>query len=253
MPGMSQRTQQEELIFKAQGLTEAIGLLSQYEDIMQGLVDAPGDRELADAFDGLSQRTVDLQSRFEPHLSTLALFGAQMSAFDARIEDKDAAPRGSDLSAVTNALANLQSELRTTHQEIERFDKWVLADRDDLLLEIAALAEALDTVRNIFRFSNSLASASTGPGASGQPDPQTEIFRQTVISLLTATIEELKAPAVNTNRLTGISRLLNRILKKSAEKKLSEAADGALDAAIRQTGKVSDLVKDLPGMDGFLS
>lgn len=88
---------------------------------------------------------------------------------------------------MTDTLANLQSELRVTHTEIERFEKWVATGRDDLLLENAAVTDAIDNLRNIFTYSNSLRRGT----------PQADIFRNTVIALLSSALEELKAPAVS--------------------------------------------------------
>ncbi|MEL7111232.1 MAG: hypothetical protein AAGL99_18410 [Pseudomonadota bacterium] len=239
---MAERNAQEELIFQAQALTEGIELLSRYEEILQGLVDDPADEDLQSDYQSLSQRTADLQSRFEPHLSLIGIFAAQMAHFSARLEETPEAPGQGELSAVSNTLANLQSQLRKTHSDIEAFDKWVAADRDDLVVEIAALSEALLNVQRIFEFSNSLR----------REDPQSEIFRETVIKLLTAAIEELKAPAVSASRLQGITGFLSRIVKKSAEKKLGEGTDAALNEALKQSGKVVEIVKDLPGLDGLL-
>jgi|GEM_PF-3876315 len=239
---MSKRNEQEDLIFKAQGLTEAIELLSQYEEILQGLVDKPSDKALADKFDSLSQRTSDIQKRFEPHLSQLGSFAAQMNALGARMEEDEVTPSGGEHSAVSNSLANLQSDLRKTHSDIELFDKWVDAKTDDLLIEIAVLSECLLNVQRIFEFSNSVRSNAA----------QSEVFRETVVKLLSSAVEELKAPAVNVSRLKGIGSTLRKVLKKSAEKKLGEAADTALDEAVRQTGRVVDMAKDLPGIDGLL-
>lgn len=239
---MPKRNQQEELILKAQGLTEAIELLSKYEEVLQGLVDKPDDETLHDSFENLSQRTADIQKRFEPHLHQLGIFAAQMSSLGARMEEREVRPSGGELGAVTNTLANLQSDLRKTHSDIDLFEKWVDAKTDDLLIEIAALSESLLSVQRIFEFSNSVRSNAA----------QSEIFRETVVKLLSAAIEELKAPAVNVSRLQGIRTMLGKVLKKSAEKKLGEAADNALDEAVRQTGRVVDMAKDLPGIDGLL-
>lgn len=239
---MTERDAHEDLIRKAQGITEAIELLSKYEEVLQGLMDTPGDVDLATSFESLSQRMADIQTRFQPHLGSLALLSAQLNHLQARLEEKEASLSGAEMNAVANALANLQSELRTTHTEIEKFDKWVSARTEDLLIEIASLTEALTSVQRIFEFSNSLRT----------DEVQAEIFRETVIKLLSAAIEELKAPAVSVNRLGGISKMLKKMLRKSAEKKLGEAADAALDQAVKQSGRVVDLAKELPGLDGLL-
>lgn len=138
---MAARNEQEELIFKAQGLTEAIGVLSQFEELVQGLTDRPDDKDLKSSLEALDPNIRDLQTRFEPHLTTLGLFAAQMASLSARLETDSFAPTGGELRAVTQTLANLQSELRKTHSDIERFDKWVRTDRGDLLLEIAMLSD----------------------------------------------------------------------------------------------------------------
>lgn len=238
---MAIRNEQEELIFKAQGITEALELLSKYEDVLQGMLDAAGDSDLIKAFEGLSPRLSDIQSRFKPHLSTLGLVAAQLNVMQARLEDGKATPTGAEMNAVTNALANLQSELRKAHADIERYDKWVSTQTSDLLIEIAALTESLDAVKRIFEFSNSLRSDET----------QAEIFRETVVKLLSATIEELTAPAVSVNRLSGITGMLKKVLEKSVEKKLGEAVDGALDEAVSQSGRVVEVAKELPHLDGL--
>lgn len=238
---MSEKLSFEELKKKGQGLQEAITLASKYEELMQALVDAPGDKELIQQFEALSPQTSDIQKRFEPHLSTLGLMAAQLNVVQSKLEDSYQ-PTGGDLSAVTTTLANLESEYRVVNIELDAMDKWVSADRGDLLIELEALAASLENVRNIFNFSNELA-ANTVDG---------DVFRQTVISLLTATIEELKAPAVNVGRLKGIGQTLRRVLRKSAEKKMGEAVDGALDEAVGHADKVIDLAKDLPGIENLL-
>lgn len=230
----------DNLKLQGQGLQEAITLTSKYEELLQALVDKPDDKDLLMEFESMSPQTADLQTRFSPHLSTLGLLAAQLNAVQAKL-DGDYRPTGGDLSAVSNTLANLESEFRVVSNKLEEMDRWVNAERGDLLLEIEALATALDNVRKIFSFSNELA-ANSSDG---------DIFRQTVISLLTATIEELKAPAVNVGRLQGIGQTLKRLLKKSAEKKLGEAVDSALDEAVTQAERVTDLARDLPGIDNL--
>lgn len=238
---MSEKLSFEDLKKKGQGLQEAITIASKYEELMQAMIDAPGDKELIQQFEALSPQTADIQKRFEPHLSTLGLMAAQLNVVQSKLED-NYKPTGGDLSVVTTTLANLESEYRVVNTELDAMDKWVSADRGDLLLELEALAASLENVRNIFKFSNVLA-ASTVDG---------DVFRQTVITLLAATIEELKAPALNVGRLKGIGETLKRVLRKSAEKKLGEAVDGALDEAVGHADKVIDLAKDLPGIENLL-
>ena len=238
---MSETLSFEELKMKGQGLQEAITLASKYEELMQALVDAPGDKELIQQFEALSPQTADIQKRFEPHLATLGLMAAQLNVVASKLDD-NYQPTGGDLSAVTSTLANLESEYRVVNTQLDAMDKWVEASRGDLLLEIEALASSLENIRNIFSFSNELAANSVDG----------EVFRQTVISLLNATIEELKAPAVNVGRLKGIGQTLKRVLRKSAEKKLGEAVDDALDEAVSHADKAIELAKELPGIDGLL-
>ena len=231
----------EDLKLQGQGLQEAISLTSKYEELLQALTDKPDDRDLLMEFESLGPQTADLQSRFSPHLSTLALLAAQLNMVQSKL-DGNYRPTGGDLSAVSNTLANLQSEFRVVSSKLENLDRWVNAEREELFTELAALAAALENVRNIFRFSNQLAANSI----------ESDIFRQTIINLLTATIEELKGPVVNVGRLQGIGQTLKRVFKKSTEKKLGEAVDSALDQAVGQADKVIDLAKDLPGIDNFL-
>jgi len=230
----------DDLKFQGQGLQEAITLTSKYEELLQALMDRPDDKDLQMKFESMSPRTADLQTRFSPHLSTLGLLAAQLNAVQAKLE-QDYRPTGGDLSAVSNTLANLESEFRVVSNKLEDMDRWVSTERGDLLLEIEALATSLDNLRKIFSFSNELAAKSTDG----------DIFRQTVISLLTAAIEELKAPAVNVGRMQGIGRTLKRVLKKSVEKKFGEAVDSALDEAVNQAEKVTDLARDLPVIDNL--
>lgn len=238
---MSEQLSFDELKLKGQGLQEAITLASKYEELMQALVDTPDDQELIGQFESLSPQTADIQTRFEPHLSTLALMAAQLNVVQSKLDGRYK-PTGGDLSAVTTTLANLESEYRVVNTQLEKMDKWVGADRGDLLLEIEALAASLENVRHIFSFSNELAAASVDG----------DVFRQTIISLLSATIEELKAPAVNIGRLQGIGQTLKRLLRKSAEKKLGEAVDGVLDEAVSHADKAIELAKDLPGIENLL-
>ena len=238
---MSETLSFEELKMKGQGLQEAITLASKYEDLMQSLIDAPGDKELIQQFEALSPQTADIQKRFEPHLATLGLMAAQLNVVASKLDD-NYQPTVGDLSAVKSTLANLESEYRVVNTQLDAMDKWVKASRGDLLLEIEALASSLENIRNIFSFSNELAAKSV----------DCDVFRQTVISLLNATIEELKAPAVNVGRLKGIGQTLKRVLRKSAEKKLGEAVDDALDEAVSHADKAIELAKELPGIDGLL-
>ncbi len=239
---MPKRNEQEELIFKSQGLSEAIHLLSQYEEALQGLADRPEDRGLKERLESLNPSLRDIQTRFDPHLATpLGLFAAQVASLDARLEEDTVRPTTGELRAVTDTLANLQSELRVTHTEIERFEKWVATGRDDLLLEIAAVTDAIDNLRNIFTYSNSLRAG----------NPQADIFRNTVIALLSSALEELKAPAVSVKRLGGIVGLLRRVMAKSAEKQLGEIADNAIKTAIDRSEDLYESIKEMPGMDGF--
>lgn len=237
---MSEVQSLDDLKFQGQGLQEAITLTSKYEELLQALMDRPDDKDLQMEFESMSPRTADLQTRFSPHLGTLGLLAAQLNAVRAKLEN-DYRPTGGDLSAVSNTLANLESEFRVVSNKLEDMDRWVNAERGDLLLEIEALAVALDNLRKIFSFSNELAAKSTDG----------DIFRQTVISLLTAAIEELKAPAVNVGRMQGIGHTLKRVLKKSVEKKFGEAVDSALDGAVNQAEKVTDLARDLPAIDNL--
>lgn len=230
----------EDLKLQGQGLQEAITHTSKYEELLQALVENPDDKDLLMEFETMSPLTADLQTRFSPHLNTLGLLAAQLNAVQAKL-DGDYRPTGGDLSAVSNTLANLESEFRVVSTKLEDLDRWVNAERGDLLLEIEAFAVALDNVLKIFSFSNEL--------AVGSRDG--DVFRQTVIQLLSSAIEELKAPAVNVSRLQRIGQMLKRVLKKSGEKKLGEAVDSALDVAANQAGKVVDAAKDLPGIDSL--
>lgn len=237
---MTKRNEFEELQFKEQGLHEAIGLVKEYQDLLSKIDLSDEPETFLDEFDSLGPRTADIQSRFKPHLSSLGLFASEMNFVQVRLEDNQK-PAPSALASARNNIENLTSEFRLTQQALDKFETWVRADHGDLLLEVAGLMEAISNVKNIFLHSNSLA----------MEKGQTEILRNTVIQLLSSAVEELKAPAVNVNRLHGISSMLRSVLKKSVEKKLGEAADSAIEQAVSQAEKVTDLAKDLPGLDNL--
>lgn len=238
---MNRSQASQDLMFHGQALQEAIALVSNYEELLEGLAETPDERDLLMEFESLSPQTADLQTRFSPHLNTLSLLAAQLDMLQSKLDGRYR-PTAGDISAVKNTLANLESEYRVVPNKLEDLDRWVHADRGRLLKEIGALSRVLENLKGIFQFSNELAASSS----------ESDIFRQTVISLLAATIEELKAPVVNVGRLYGIGQMLKGVLKRSAEKKLGETVDAVLDQAVSQADKVIEMAKDLPGIGGFL-
>ena len=237
---MSEADPFEDALIQNQALAEAIEIMSAIEDGLAATFSSAGASAFSE-LDALGTRLRSLQERFSPRLNTLGLFAAQFNEMLSRLERGEPA-KPKDIEAAKHACADLESYYRQSSAALERLDRWVRADHADLAREVAALADALVAVRTILAHAN----------APQVDDSAKSAFRETVVQLLTATLEELKAPAVNTRRLGAVGDMLQRVLRKSAEKRLGDAADAALGEAIERSGALIDKARQLPGLDGFL-
>jgi len=228
----------ETLSRRGQGLSEALDLVAKLEAKML----ASQEWEEADAQEirSLLSRIEFLSVRFKPELGFIESFLAKSTGLLDRI-DAGETPVREDMVALAEVSAELESEIRQTNSRLYLLDRWVLKDETDLALEVAQLTASLGEVIGLFAHSNSLR-------ANPKMD---EVFRKTVIQLLTAAVEELKAPAVNAGKLNALASTLRRIGRKSAERKVGEAAEELIETAAKKAGEVGNQLAELPELPGL--
>ncbi len=230
----------QEALLQNQALSEAIEVMSAIEDGLAASLSVSG----ADAYseiDSLGTRLRSLQERFAPRLNSVGLFAAQLNSILVRMEEgKPATPK--DVEAAQHALADLESYFRQSSAALEQLDRWVRADHAEVAAEIARLADSLHALKTMLSHSN----------APVRDADASDVFRNTVVQLLSAALEELKAPAVNTRRLGGLADMLKGVLRKSAEKQMGEAADAVIQEAVDQSQTLVEKAQNLPGLTDLL-
>ena len=237
---MAERSDYHSLLMQSQALSEAIEIVSKLESQTPIAIETPEERQTQRQVASLIRQMESAIGRFKPHLGVLIKHAGVLSSVADAI-DRGGAPTRDDMLPISEALVELESEFRVCSKSLERLEKWIDASIEDIAIEIAALTASLANVISVFQFSNAIAANNA----------VSEMYRQTVIQLLTSALEELKAPAVNSGRLQGIGAMLRRIMRKSAERKLGGELDDALDGALSHADKLADRLKDLPPMDGF--
>ncbi len=230
---MTQSEDYQTLARRGQGLSEALELVAKIEaKVLAGVKWQEADLE---EIRSLVRKLEFLSVRFRPELEFVTLFLTKASAMITRLENEGELVR-EDIVAVGEVSTEIESEIRSVNSRLYLYDRWIDKTDTDLAISIAQLIETIGEIIGIFKYSNSVS----------MNEHMTELHRQTIIQILSAAIEELKAPAVNAGRFDAITGALKRIGKKTAERQVSRAVDDLLAQAAEQAEGIGSELANLP-------